>query len=189
MMPAGLTREYADSVGIALPAAEIRVMDEAGRELPPGETGELWIGGPMVVPGYWANPQATVESFTAGFWHLGDIGSVDARGFVRVLDRKKDMPNRGGYKVYSAEVENVLLGWPGVTEAAVIGRPCPVLGKRVHAVVVAPGLGEPQRDAGALRDHCAAALANYKVPEPIEWRTEPLPRHANGKVIKRLLRG
>jgi long-chain acyl-CoA synthetase len=188
MMPAGLTREHADSVGVALPAAEIRVMDEAGRELPPGETGELWIGGPMVVPGYWADPSATAASFTAGFWHSGDVGSVDAQGFVRVFDRIKDMLNRGGYKVYSAEVENVLMGWPGVIEAAVIGRPCPVLGERVHAVVVAPDASPAQRNTAALQRHCAGQLADYKVPETVEWRTEPLPRNANGKVMKRLLR-
>jgi long-chain acyl-CoA synthetase len=76
------------------------------REVPPGETGELWIAGPMVVPGYWANPEATAASFTAGYWHSGDLGSVDARAFVRVFDRKKDMLNRGGYKIYSVEVEN-----------------------------------------------------------------------------------
>ena len=185
LMPVGLTRAHADSVGVALPAAEIRVMDDSGREVAPGETGELWIGGPMVVPGYWADPQATASAFTAGFWHSGDIGSVDAEGFVRVLDRKKDMLNRGGYKVYSAEVENVLLTWPGVAEAAVIGKPCPVLGERVHAVVHAPGI---DADAAALQRHCAERLADYKVPESIEWRAEPLPRNANGKVMKRLLR-
>ncbi|MBC8056305.1 MAG: acyl--CoA ligase, partial [Rhizobiales bacterium] len=185
LMPAGLTRAHADSVGIALPAAEIRVMDDSGCEVPTGETGELWIGGPMVVPGYWADPQATAAAFTAGFWHSGDIGSVDAAGFVRILDRKKDMLNRGGYKVYSAEVENVLLAWPGVIEAAVVGAPCPVLGERVHAVVHAPGC---DADDAALRRHCADRLADYKVPETIDWRAEPLPRNANGKVMKRLLR-
>ena len=123
MMPMGHTRAHADSVGVALPSAEIRVMDDAGREVPPGETGELWIAGPMVVPGYWANPEATAASFTAGWWHSGDLGSVDAQGYVRVFDRKKDMLNRGGFKIYSVEVENVLMAWPGMVEAAVVGRP------------------------------------------------------------------
>ena len=190
MMPAGQTRAHADSVGVALPAADIRVMDDDGRELPPGETGELWIGGPMVVPGYWANPEATAASFTAGFWHSGDLGSVDAQGYVRIFDRKKDMLNRGGYKVYSVEVENALMGWPGVVEAAVVGKPCPVLGERVHAVLYAPALSGSERPAAeaAIRAHCAAALADYKVPESFDWRDEPLPRNANGKVMKRLLR-
>ena len=104
---------------------------------------------------------------------------------MRILDRKKDMLNRGGYKIYSVEVENVLMAWPGVAEAAVVGVPCPVLGERVHAVVHAPGVAP---DDDALRAHCAGRLADYKVPETVAWRTEPLPRNANGKVMKRLLR-
>ena len=143
-------------------------MDDDGRELPPGETGELWIGGPMVVPGYWANAEATAASFTAGFWHSGDLGSVDADGFVRIVDRKKDMLNRGGYKVYSVEVENVLMAWPGVVEAAVIGVPCPVLGERVHAVAACARRRRRRRRRCAR--HCAALLADYKVPETIAWQ-------------------
>jgi long-chain acyl-CoA synthetase len=185
MMPTGLTREHADSVGVALPCAQIVVMDEHGVEVPPGETGELWIGGPMVVPGYWDNPAATASSFTAGYWHSGDLGSVDARGFVRIFDRKKDMLNRGGFKVYSVEVENALMALPGVVEAAVIGRPCPVLGERVHAFLYAPDVA---RDDAAARAHCAARLADYKVPETLTWSDAPLPRNANGKVMKRVLR-
>jgi len=185
MMPIGDTRTHADSVGVALPLAEVRAMDDDGRELPAGETGELWIAGPMVVPGYWANPDATSASFTAGWWHSGDLGAVDAQGYVRVFDRKKDMLNRGGFKVYSVEVENVLMAWPGMVEAAVVGKPCPVLGERVHAFVHAPGA---QRDDGALRAHCAARLADYKVPETFTWTEAPLPRNANGKLMKRTLR-
>ena len=185
MMPAGLTRAHADSVGVALPAAQIRVMDDDGREVPRGTTGELWIGGAMVVPGYWANAEATAREFTAGFWHSGDMGSVDADGFVRIVDRKKDMLNRGGFKVYSVEVENVLMAWPGIVEAAIVGQPCPVLGERVHAVVHAPGIAP---DDDALKRHCAERLADYKVPESIAWSAEPLPRNANGKVMKRALR-
>jgi len=185
MIPAGRTRHHADSVGVALPAAEIVVMDDEGRELPAGETGELWIGGPMVVRGYWANPEATAASFSAGFWHSGDLGSVDADGFVRIVDRKKDMLNRAGFKVYSVKVENVLMGWPGVVEAAVIGVPCAVLGERVHAVLFASGAAI---DEEALRRHCAERLADYEVPERFVLSAEPLPRNANGKVMKRLLR-
>jgi len=185
MIPAGLTRDHADSVGVALPAAEIRVMDDDGRELPAGATGELWIGGPMVVRGYWANPEATAASFSAGFWHSGDLGSVDAEGFVRIVDRKKDMLNRGGFKVYSVKVENVLMGWPGIVEAAVVGVPCPVLGERVQAVLYASGQAI---DEAALRRHCAERLADYEVPERFILSDVPLPRNANGKVMKRLLR-
>jgi O-succinylbenzoic acid--CoA ligase len=184
-MPHGPAAGRADSVGVPLPCADIRVMDDAGHELPPGETGELWIGGPMVVPGYWANAEATAASFTAGYWHSGDLGSVDAEGYVRIFDRKKDMLNRGGYKVYSVKVENVLMSWPGVVEAAVIGVPCDVLGERVHAVLHAPDVALEQE---VLRQYCAARLADYEVPERFVWSTQPLPRNANGKVMKRLLR-
>ena len=185
MMPAGLTRAHADSVGVALPCADIVVMNDEGVEVPRGDTGELWIGGPMVVPGYWDNAAATAASFTAGHWHSGDLGSIDSQGFVRIFDRKKDMLNRGGFKVYSVEVENALMAFPGVVEAAVIGRPCPVLGERVHAFLYAPDLA---RDDAAVKDHCAARLADYKVPETLTWCDAPLPRNANGKVMKRVLR-
>ena len=185
MIPPGQTRDHADSVGVALPCAELRVVDDEGRPLPPGETGEVWIAGPMVVPGYWDNPLATAASFTDGWWHSGDLGSLDEAGYLRLYDRKKDMLNRGGYKVYSVEVENVLMAWPGVVEAAVVGRPCPVLGERVHAFVHAPGVAP---DDAAVRAHCAAQLADYKVPETLTWCTEPLPRNANGKLVKRRLR-
>ena len=185
LMPIGHTRAHADSVGVALPATTIRVMDEAGRELPAGVAGELWVGGPMVVPGYWANPEATAAAFTAGFWHSGDLGSVDAEGYVRVFDRQKDMLNRGGYKIFSVEVENVLMAWPGMVEAAIVGLPCPVLGERVHAVLHAPGA---LQDDAAIRQFCAQRLADYKVPETVHWSENPLPRNANGKLLKRMLR-
>jgi long-chain acyl-CoA synthetase len=185
LMPAGLTRAHADSVGVALPCADIRVMDDNGCEVPAGETGELWIGGPMVVPGYWDNPAATAASFTAGYWHSGDLGSIDAQGFVRVFDRKKDMLNRGGFKIYSVEVENTLMALPGVLEAAIVGRPCPVLGERVHAFLHAPGMAP---DDERVRAHCRQHLADYKVPETVTWVPTPLPRNANGKLLKRQLR-
>ncbi len=135
MMPPEYQREYLDSVGVPLPCAIVKVMDDQGVEVAPGETGEIWIAGPMVVKGYWDNPQATASEFTAGFWHSGDLGSIDEHGFVRIYDRKKDMLNRGGFKIYSVEVENLMMGFAGVMEAAVIGKPCPVLGERVHAFV------------------------------------------------------
>jgi long-chain acyl-CoA synthetase len=185
MMPPGLTRDHADTVGVPLPCADLRVMDDEGRELPAGETGELWIAGPMVVPGYWDNPEATAAAFTGGYWHSGDLGSVDAAGFVRLVDRKKDMLNRGGFKIYSVEVEHALMALPGVVEAAVVGRPCPVLGERVHAFIHAPGV---PHDDEAVRAHCRAQLTDYKVPETISWSDAPLPRNAGGKLLKRALR-
>ncbi|MEY9130396.1 long-chain acyl-CoA synthetase [Bradyrhizobium diazoefficiens] len=164
--------------------ARIVAMGPDGRELPHGEIGELWIQGASVIKGYWNNPKATTESFTGGFWHSGDLGSVDADGFVRVFDRQKDMINRGGLKIYSAEVESVLAGHPAVIESAIIARACPVLGERVHAVVVTrtPVAGD------VLRAWCAERLSDYKVPETMAITAEPLPRNANGKVLKRQLR-
>lgn len=185
LMPAGANRLHADTVGAVLPCGDVRVMDDEGCEVAPGDTGELWISGPMVVPGYWNNPQATAQSFTAGYWHSGDLGSVDAQGFVRIFDRKKDMLNRGGFKIYSVEVENCLTRIEGVLEAAIVGKPCPVLGERVHAFIYAPN--DAPEEASVIA-HCRAALADYKVPESFTWLETPLPRNANGKVLKRLLR-
>ena len=139
----------------------------------------------MVVPGYWDNPAATASGFTDGCWRSGDIGSVDADGFVRIFDRMKDMINRGGFKIYSVEVENVLMALPGVVEAAVVGQPCDVLGERVHAYLYAPASG---LDMDAVRAHCIARLADYKVPEQVIFSKTPLPRNPNGKLLKRTLR-
>jgi long-chain acyl-CoA synthetase len=186
IMPAHLTREHLDSVGLPLACAEVAVMDEQGVELPRGEVGELWLKGPMVVKGYWSNAHATAENFISGFWRSGDIGSMDVEGFVRVLDRRKDMLNRGGYKIFSVEVENVLCQHPDVLEAAVVARSCPVLGERVHVFVSAREGRTLQ--AEALRAFCAERLSDYKVPESYSMGSEPLPRNANGKLMKRVLR-
>ena len=184
MMPPELTASHIDSVGLPCPGAQIIVVDADGHELPCGEIGEIWIHGASVIKGYWNNPKATAESFTGGFWHSGDLGSIDEANFVRVFDRQKDMINRGGLKIYSAEVESVLSGHPNVLESAIIAKPCPVLGERVHAVVVTRG----EVSAAALRAWCAERLSDYKVPETIDLSTDPLPRNANGKVLKRQLR-
>jgi len=185
VMPLGLSAIHNDSIGITLPCATIRIMNDQDEEVAPGESGELWIGGPMVVPGYWNNPEATAKGFAEGCWRSGDLGSKDAQGLVRIFDRIKDMINRGGYKIYSVEVENALMALPGVVEAAVVGHPCPVLGERVHAYVYAP---KATVDAAAVKAHCAARLADYKVPEQVVFTDQPLPRNPNGKLLKRSLR-
>jgi long-chain acyl-CoA synthetase len=185
LMPGELTAAHIDSVGLPCPGVQIAVMDADGRELPRGEIGEIWIGGAQVIKGYWNNPKATAENFTGGFWHSGDLGSIDADNFVRVFDRQKDMINRGGLKIYSAEVESVLAGHLSVVESAIIAKPCPVLGERVHAVVVT----RDDVSAETLRAWCAERLSDYKVPETIDLTAQPLPRNANGKVMKRQLRG
>ena len=184
MMPGECVASHVDSVGLPCPGATIIAVDAEGRELPRGEIGEIWIHSASVIKGYWNNPKATAENCTGGFWHSGDLGSIDADNFVRVFDRQKDMINRGGLKIYSAEVESVLSGHPAVVESAIIARPCPVLGERVHAVVVV----RQSADSKALQAWCAERLSDYKVPETIDLWSEPLPRNANGKVIKRQLR-
>lgn len=172
------------SVGQPAPGAEIVIMDDHGVEVPRGEAGELWIRGAMVVPGYWRNPEADAREFVAGFWKSGDIGSIDADGYVHVFDRKKDMINRGGFKIYTAQVESTLTAVTGVIEAAVIPKPCPILGERVHAVVSVKPDTVTQAD---LQAHCATQLSDYQCPESYTLITDPLPRNANGKILKRAL--
>ncbi len=186
IMPSTHWRDHYDSVGITVPCGQIKVMDDSGVEVPRGTAGELWIAGPMVVPGYWRRPDANQSEFVDGFWRSGDIGSMNADGFVRVFDRKKDMINRGGFKVFSAEVENVLSEVAGVLECAVIGRSDLVLGERVLAIVVVPEGSALTPEA--IQQYCAERLADYKVPEAITLRTQPLPRNANGKILKTELR-
>jgi len=185
LMPPGTQHARLASVGRVLPCADVRVMDGEGRELPPGQAGELWIAGPMVVPGYWDNEAATVRELTGGYWKSGDIGAIDADGYVHVFDRIKDLVNRGGYKVYCAEVESALSLHESVAEAAVIARPDPVLGEKSVAVVVPRG---DACDEAALRAHCARLLADFKAPDFYVVLREPLPRNANGKIVKRALR-
>jgi acyl-CoA synthetase (AMP-forming)/AMP-acid ligase II len=186
IMPQACWRDHMDSVGQVVPYAHVRVLDADDNEVAPGEPGELLIAGPMVVPRYWQRPDANAKEFVNGYWRSGDIGSIDQDGFVRVFDRKKDMINRGGFKIFSAEVENVICGIDGVLETAIIGTPDPVLGERVNAIVVTTdGATLSERDVAA---YCAARMSDYKVPESIIIRTDPLPRNANGKIQKTVLR-
>jgi long-chain acyl-CoA synthetase len=175
-----------DSVGAAVAVCDLRVVDENGRDVPGGEVGELWIKGPNVVKGYWNNPEATAESFTDGWLHSGDLARIDEEGFVYIVDRAKDMLIRGGENIYCVEVENALYDHPAVMDAAVVGLPHPVLGEEVGAVVqLSPG---SETTADELREHVAAQLAAFKVPVRIDLRSEPLPRNANGKILKSQLK-
>ena len=185
LMPQGETARHSDTVGKCLACAEVAVFDDDGHEVPRGQLGEIWIRGPLVVKDYWGNPGATASNFTGGYWHSGDIGSIDAEGYVKVVDRKKDMINRGGYKIYTIEVENVLYSHPQVLECAVVAKPCPVLGERVHAFIA---LREGEITGQALKEYCATRLSDYKVPESYSISSTPLPRNANGKLVKRALR-
>lgn len=169
----------------ALPCVECLVVDpETGVERPVGTSGELWIRGPNVSPGYWGDAEATARGFVAGFWRSGDIGQVDTQGNFVILDRLKDVINRGGYKIYSAEVEAVLSQFPGVEEVAIVGLPDPVLGERVHAVIRSDLRLQPQD----LALFCSTRLGDYKLPESWQIVADALPRNSMGKLDKKLLR-
>ena len=184
LMPVGQGTLYATTVGAPVPTAEIVIMDEASQEVPVGTTGDVWIRGGHVVAGYWQDAAATKESFSAGFWNSGDVGMMTEAGYLVLLDRKKDLINRGGYKVYSVEIEGVLMQHPNVAEAAIIPLPDSVLGEKIHAVVHAKN-GLPT--AVELQRFCAERLSDFKVPDYFSFVDEPLPRNAAGKILKREL--
>lgn len=184
--PAGEELRRISSVGWPVPIADLRTVEPAtGRECEPGEVGELWVWGPMVVPGYWANPEATAASMGDGWLRTGDLARIDADGYVTIMDRIKDMINRGGEKIYCVEVEDVLSAHPGILEAAVVGVPDATYGEAVKACVV-PRAGATV-DPEDVRRWVAARLAKFKVPREVAVM-DALPRNPNGKVIKSALR-
>jgi len=183
--PLGQVEAKVDCVGQPVPCCDIKIVDDDGVEVPQGETGEIWIAGGHVGAGYWNNPVATAANFTAGYWHSGDIGCMTDDGYIKVLDRKKDMINRAGYKVYSAEVEDVLARHPQVGEAAVVAEPDPVLGEKTHAFVL---VKEGTLTGDDIKLFCRERLSDYKVPDFVTFVDQPLPRNANGKILKRALR-
>jgi acyl-CoA synthetase (AMP-forming)/AMP-acid ligase II len=160
--------------------------DPAGKALPPGDTGEILIRGECLFSGYWRDPDATAEAFTADGWYrTGDIGRLTDDGYLYILDRARDMVISGGENVFPAEVEAVLASHPAVAEVAVIGRPDPVWGEAVHAVVrTAAGA---QVSAEEIIAFCRDRLAHFKCPKSVEF-SGPLPRTTTGKVLKRELR-
>jgi len=175
------------SVGPALPVGDIRVVDANSKDVPLGQSGELWVRGPNVVKGYWRNPQATEQTFGGGWLRTGDIGKLDAEGFCVIVDRAKDMLIRGGENIYCVEVENALYEHPAVIDAAVIGIPHHTLGEEPGALVtVKPGHAV---DEAELRAFVAERIAAFKVPVRVILRDEMLPRNANGKILKKELRG
>jgi long-chain acyl-CoA synthetase len=176
------------SVGRAAPTVELRVVDDSGNDQPARERGEIWIKGPTVMAhGYWRRPDANANAFTNGWFHTGDIGYLDDDGFLFLVDRAKDMIIRAGENVYCVEVEHVLFDHPDVIDAAVVGVPHKTLGEEVKAVVQLRAGAEVSDEE--LRAFCRKHLADFKVPEYVEIRDEPLPRNPAGKVLKNQLRG
>jgi long-chain acyl-CoA synthetase len=175
-----------DSVGLPVPVCDVRVVDARGEPLPPGSTGELCIRGPNIVKGYFNKPEATAETFRDGWLHTGDIARIDDEGFVYILDRAKDMILRGGENIYCVEVEGALFHHPEVMDAAVVGRPHPVLGEEPVAIVqLVPEARASEADLCAwVRERLAA----FKVPVRVHVRAHPLPRNENGKIRKLALK-
>ncbi|MFG2331902.1 AMP-binding protein [Streptomyces sp. NPDC048604] len=173
------------SVGVPGPDTVVRILDEEGREVPFGTHGEIAVRGPQVVPGYWGLPEATAQTFPDGELRTGDIGFMDPDGWLYVVDRKKDMINASGFKVWPREVEDVLYTHPAVREAAVVGVPDAYRGETVKAYVsLRPGTtAEPAE----LTAFCAERLAAYKYPREVEILTE-LPKTTSGKILRRELR-
>jgi long-chain acyl-CoA synthetase len=173
------------SIGLPVPSTEVAVRDGQDRDLPPGEPGELCVRGPQVMKGYWNRPEETAQVISAdGFLHTGDIAVMDERGFVRIVDRQKDMILVSGFNVYPNEIEAVVTMHPGVLEAAALGVPHPHSGEAVKLYVVRK---DPQLTAEAIVAHCRQHLAAFKVPHRIEFRSE-LPKTNVGKVLRRALR-
>jgi len=180
-----MSREYSGTIGLPFPNTDIAILDDAGQPLPLGQAGEIGIRGPQVMAGYWQRPDETAKAMTAdGFFKSGDIGIMDERGFIKIVDRKKDMIIVSGFNVYPNEVEGVVAMHPGVVECAAVGVADERSGEAVKVFVVRkdPALTEAQ-----LMDFCKQHLTGYKKPRFIEFRDE-LPKTNVGKILRRELR-
>jgi fatty-acyl-CoA synthase len=166
--------------------ARVALLGEDGTPVPQGEPGEICVSGPLLAGGYWHLPDETSKTFKDGWLHTGDMARLDEEGFVQIVDRKKDMVNRGGENVYCVEVENALAAHPAVFEVAVTAVPDAMMGEKVGAVIV-PKPGQNPAIADILA-FARTQLADFKVPQYIVLRTAALPRNPGGKVIKKQVR-
>ena len=177
--------EYNGSIGLPIPSTDVVLRDDDGNDVPTNQPGEICIRGPQVMAGYWQRPAETAHAMTAdGYFKTGDIGTMDARGYIRIVDRKKDMINVSGFNVYPNEIENVVMMHEGVVECAVVGVPDRKSGEAVKLYVVRR---DEQLKAQQLIAHCRAQLAGYKCPREVEFRSE-LPKSNVGKILRRELR-
>jgi long-chain acyl-CoA synthetase len=178
-------KDYNGSIGLPIPSTEVAIRGEDGKEVPPGSPGELCVRGPQVMRGYWNNPAETAKVLGRdGFLATGDIAVMDEKGYVRIVDRKKDMLLVSGFNVYPNEIESVVAMHPGVLECAVIGVPDEHSGEVPKLFVVRR---DPALTEEAVRRHCEANLTGYKRPKYIEFRSE-LPKTNVGKILRRGLR-
>jgi len=179
------SKAYTGTIGLPLPSTWLKLLDDDGREVPPGAAGEIAIKGPQVMAGYWQRPDETAKAMTPdGYFKTGDIGVVDDRGYFKVVDRKKDMILVSGFNVYPNEIEDVVAQVPGVLECAAVGVSDEKTGEAVKLVIVKKdeSLTEAQ-----VREYCRANLTGYKQPRTIEFRTD-LPKTPVGKILRRELR-
>jgi long-chain acyl-CoA synthetase len=178
-------REFTGTIGLPIPSTEIRILDDAGNDVPLGQPGEIAIRGPQVMAGYWNRPDETAKVMTPdGFFKSGDVGVMDERGYVKIVDRKKDMILVSGFNVYPNELEAVVAAHPGVLEVACIGVPDEHSGEAVKLYVVRK---DPNLTVEALMAYCKDNLTGYKKPKYIEFRDE-LPKTNVGKILRRALR-
>ena len=187
ILSGGSAVDKVDSVGRPMPVVDIAIADPTGTHLGPGQTGEVLIRGPIIMAGYWDNPEATANTIRDGWLHTGDVGHLDDDGYLFITDRAKDMLIRGGENVYCVEIENRLVEHPEIADAAVVGVPHPELGEEVKAVLEVTDGATITDDE--VRAWVAETLAAFKVPTYVERRHEKLPRNASGKLLKNVLRG
>lgn len=176
---------FTGTIGLPLPSTEVMLLDDDGKEVPAGTPGEIAIRGPQVMAGYWQRPDETAKVMTAdGFFRTGDIGTVDARGYFKIVDRKKDMILVSGFNVYPNEVEDVVTQMPGILECAAVGVPDAKAGEAVKLVIVRSNPAVTEAD---VRAYCEANMTGYKRPKVVEFRNE-LPKTPVGKILRRELR-
>jgi long-chain acyl-CoA synthetase len=178
--------DWTGTIGMPIPSTQAAVLDDLDQEVPIGEVGEICIRGPQVMSGYWNRPDETRKVFTRDGWlRTGDMGVMDERGYFRITDRKKDMIVVSGFKVFPNQIEDAVALHPGVAEVGAVGVPDERSGEIVKIVVVRQ---DPTLTEQALLDHCRQHLTDYKVPKIVEFRSEPLPKTALGKILRRELR-
>jgi long-chain acyl-CoA synthetase len=179
------SNEFTGTIGLPIPSTEVSIRDDDGKAMPTGERGEICIRGPQVMAGYWQRPEETAKVMTEdGYFRTGDIGIMDERGYIKIVDRKKDMILVSGFNVYPNEVEEVIAGHPGVLEVAAVGAPDEHSGEAVKVFVVRKNQSLTEEE---LRAYCTQNLTGYKRPKSFEFRDE-LPKTNVGKILRRVLR-
>ncbi|OAT54381.1 long-chain-fatty-acid--CoA ligase FadD [Providencia heimbachae] len=181
--PYNLT-EYSGSIGLPVPSTDVKFLDDEGKEVELGQPGEMWVKGPQVMKGYWNRPDSTAEAIVDGWLATGDIAEIDGEGYIRIVDRKKDMIIVSGFNVYPNEIEEVVSAHPDVIECAAIGVPSESTGEAVKVFIVTKNANLASDD---LKTFCRRSLTAYKVPKLFEFRDE-LPKSNVGKILRKELR-